>query len=602
MRDWIDSFHDLLERSGPERAQQILRELQIHAAHAGVTMPFSANTPYINTIPADEQPPYPGNREIERRIKSIIRWNAMAMVVRANREEAGIGGHISTYASAATLYEVGFNHFFRGRTRQASRRHGLLPGPRLAGHLRARFPRGPALRSSRSTTSATSCTSKPGLSSYPHPWLMPDFWQFPTVSMGLGPIMAIYHARFIRYLEDRGLKEPSDQKVWAFLGDGETDEPEDARRDHARLAREARQPDLRHQLQPPAARRPRARQRQDHPGARGRSSAAPAGTSSRSIWGADWDPLLAKDKDGLLVQAHGRGRGRRVPEIRRRERRLHPQAISSASIRELLEMVEPSLRRAAPEDAARRARPGEGLRRLQGRDGQQGLADRHPREDDQGLRAGRERRGQEHHAPAEEAERGGAARVPLAVRHPDLRRGHRQGPVLPPARGQPGDAVPAGAARGAGRLPARAQADHGRRRRRRRDDLFQEFLEGTGDREVSTTMAFVRILAKLLRDPEIGKLIVPIVPDEARTFGMEALFRQCGIYSHPGQLYEPVDKPTACSTTRKRGTARSSRRASTRPARCRRSSPPARPTRTTGSTRSRSSSSTPCSASSASAT
>ena len=205
-REWLESLglRAAARRPGPRRPAA-RANWGIHAQQNGVKLPFTANTPYINTIHADEQVPYPGSREIERRIKSLVRWNAMAMVVRANRHEDGIGGHISTFASAATLYEVAFNHFFRGRERPR-RRHGLLPGPRLARHLRPRLPRRPAVAASSSRTSAASSSRAGGLSTYPHPWLMPDFWEFPTVSMGLGPIMAIYQARFNRYLEDRGLK------------------------------------------------------------------------------------------------------------------------------------------------------------------------------------------------------------------------------------------------------------------------------------------------------------------------------------------------------------------------------------------------------------
>ena len=251
-----------------------------HRGGAGVGLPFTATTPYVNTIPPDEETPLPGSQEIERRIKSLIRWNAMAMVVRANRDSDGIGGHISTYASAATLYEVGFNHFFRGKGRDGDGDIIYFQGHASPGIYARAFLEG-RLSSERLENFRHELRPGGGLSSYPHPWLMPDFWEFPTVSMGLGPIMAIYQARFNRYLEDRGLKKPSTSKVWAFLGDGETDEPEIARRDQPGGAREARQPDLRHQLQPAAARRPGARQRPDHPGARSELSAAPAGTSSR---------------------------------------------------------------------------------------------------------------------------------------------------------------------------------------------------------------------------------------------------------------------------------------------------------------------------------
>jgi pyruvate dehydrogenase E1 component len=218
-RKWLDALDDVLMRCGETRVRELFGELSTYAHAKGVRLPFTANTPYVNTIPRNEQPPYPGDREIEYRLTSIIRWNAMAMVVRANREEAGIGGHISTYASAATLYEVGFNHFFRGRT---DTHPGDLvyfqghasPGIYARAFLEGRIPL------EQIDNFRHELHAKPGLSSYPHPWLMPDFWKFPTVSMGLGPIMAIYHARFLRYLEDRGLKEPTDQRVWAFVGDG----------------------------------------------------------------------------------------------------------------------------------------------------------------------------------------------------------------------------------------------------------------------------------------------------------------------------------------------------------------------------------------------
>ena len=215
-REWLDSLDDVLKHGGPARVGTLLRELGIHAQKSGVRLPFTANTPYINTINADEQVPYPGSREIERRIKSIVRWNAMAMVVRANKLEDGIGGHISTFASSATLYEVGFNHFFRGRDNGNEgdvvyfQGHGS-PGIYSRAFLEGRLSQDQLVNFRREFNKGG------GLSSYPHPWLMPEFWEFPTVSMGLGPIMAIYQARFNRYLEDRGLKPKTDSKVWAFL-------------------------------------------------------------------------------------------------------------------------------------------------------------------------------------------------------------------------------------------------------------------------------------------------------------------------------------------------------------------------------------------------
>jgi pyruvate dehydrogenase E1 component len=226
-REWLESLDWVLDHGGAERVRQLLVDLQMHARKAGVEIPFEATTPHINTIPVSKQPPFPGSREIERRIKSLVRWNAMAMVVRANIEEDGIGGHISTYASAATLYEVAFNHFLHGKGEhydgdQVYFQGHASPGIYARAFLEGRLTEKQLFNFRRELRDGFDG----GLSSYPHPWLMPDFWEFPTVSMGLGPIMAIYQARFNQYLEDRGLHPKSNHKVWAFLGDGETDEPE----------------------------------------------------------------------------------------------------------------------------------------------------------------------------------------------------------------------------------------------------------------------------------------------------------------------------------------------------------------------------------------
>ncbi|MBN1220336.1 MAG: pyruvate dehydrogenase (acetyl-transferring), homodimeric type, partial [Anaerolineae bacterium] len=223
-REWLESLDYVLQSGGPERVQRLLDKLNTHAYESGVRLPFSANTPYINTIPANEEPPFPGNREIERRIKSIVRWNAMAMVVRANRHSSGIGGHISTYASAATLYEIGFNHFFKAKGENYSGDQIYFQGHASPGIYARAFLEG-RLSAEQLENFRQELRPGGGLSSYPHPWLMPDFWEFPTVSMGLSPLMAIYQARFNRYLEDRDFKENTGH-VWAFLGDGETDEPE----------------------------------------------------------------------------------------------------------------------------------------------------------------------------------------------------------------------------------------------------------------------------------------------------------------------------------------------------------------------------------------
>ncbi|MCK5077438.1 MAG: pyruvate dehydrogenase (acetyl-transferring), homodimeric type, partial [Calditrichia bacterium] len=225
-REWLESIDYVIQSGGPERVRELLHEVQKRVYSAGIKLPFSANTPFINSIAVEEEPSYPGSREIERRIKSIIRWNAMAMVVRANRNENGIGGHISTYSSAATLYEVGFNHFFRAPSDNFSGDLVYFQGHASPGIYARAFLEGRLSVDELKNFRHENHKDSGGLPSYPHPWLKPDFWQFATVSMGLGPIMAIYQARFNRYLEDRGLKKAAGEQVWAFLGDGETDEPE----------------------------------------------------------------------------------------------------------------------------------------------------------------------------------------------------------------------------------------------------------------------------------------------------------------------------------------------------------------------------------------
>src|ERR1700687_5159134 len=303
IQEWLESLDSVLESSGSEVASEILERLRAHATVSGIDLPFSANTPYANTIPLRLQPPFPGDQELERRIKSIIRWNALAMVVRANRVEHNIGGHISTYASAATLYEVGFNHFFRARSEQFEGDTVYFQGHAAPGVYSRAFLEG---RLSVEKLENFRRELKPGggLSSYPHPWLMPDFWEYPSVSMGLSPIMAIYQARFNRYLKNRGLKKVTDAKVWAFLGDGETDEPEAlgaitlASREHldnlifvvnCNLAR----------LDGPVRRNGKVVQELE-------AILRGAGWNViKVLWGSDWDALLEKDRDGLLVQRMG---------------------------------------------------------------------------------------------------------------------------------------------------------------------------------------------------------------------------------------------------------------------------------------------------------
>ncbi len=535
-QDWLESFNDLLARAGTERAQRLLRELQTHAQRAGVTMPFSANTPYINTIPADRQPPYPGDRELERRIKSLIRWNAMAMVVRANRREDGIGGHISSFASSATLYEVGFNHFFRAKSDQHPGDLVFIQGHVAPGIYARAFLEG-RLNVDHLANFRHELHDKPGLSSYPHPWLMPDFWQFPTVSMGLGPIQAIYQARFIRYLEDRGLAAPSNRKVWAFLGDGETDEPETL--GAITLAAREKLDDLIFVINCNLQRLDGPVRGNGHIIQELEATFRGAGWNViKVVWGGEWDPLLAQDKHGLLV--------RRMGEVVDGEYQKYVVA-GGKYIRDqffgkdprLLEMVSRmtddqllKLRRGGhdPEKvytAFKAAVEFEGAPTVVLAKTIKGY----------GMGAGGEGRNITHSQKKlnEEQLREFRNRFGLPISDADI----DQLPFYRPADDSPelkylrarrtalGGYVPQRSTRFISVAPPAA-------------DLFTEFESGS-EREVSTTMVAVRILTKLLKDPQLGKLIVPIVPDEARTFGMEALFRQCGIYSHPGQLYEPVD-------------------------------------------------------------
>jgi pyruvate dehydrogenase E1 component len=537
LQDWLDSLDSVLEREGPERVQRILRELGAHAHERGVRMPFSANTPQINTLHHGIEPRYPGDLEIERRIKSLIRWNAMAMVVRANREEHGIGGHISTYASAATLLEVGFNHFFRARSAGSSGdqvyfQGHAAPGIYARAFLEGRLERG-QLENFRRELSLDG-----GLSSYPHPWLMPGFWEFPTVSMGLGPIMAIYQARFNRYLEDRGLKPPGNENVWAFLGDGETDEPEALGALH--LAARERLDNLIFVVNCNL-------QRLDGP-VRGNGQIIQelervfrgAGWHViKVVLGRDWDPILDADHDGLLarrwtsaldgevqkyavesgtyLREHFWGRDPRLLEL--------VDHLSDSQLKRLTlgghdpVKVHTAYRAAVDHEGAptvilARTIKGYGL----GESGEgKNITHQQKKLNEDELRDFR-------------------ARFAIPISDEDLARA----PLYRPSE----DAEEIRYMRDrraalGGYLPERRTSS--RPLELPSADLYREFFEGTDGREVSTTMAFVRLLAKLLKSPEIGKLVVPIVPDEARTFGMEGLFRQAGIYSHVGQLYEPVD-------------------------------------------------------------
>jgi pyruvate dehydrogenase E1 component len=537
-KEWRESLDYVLYHYGPERVQKLLKELQIHARKNGVEIPFTANTPYINTIPPDKQPPFPGSREIERRIKSLIRWNAMAMVVRANRNSSGIGGHISTFASSATLFEIGFNHFFKGQDDPSGGDQVYFQGHASPGIYARAYLEG-RLSEEQLKNFRRELSPGGGLSSYPHPWLMPDFWQFPTVSMGLGPILSIYQARFNRYLEDRGLKKRGDGKVWAFIGDGETDEPETL--GAISLAAREKLDNLIFVINCNL-------QRLDGP-VRGNGNIIQeleanfrgAGWNViKVIWGGEWDPFLDKDTGGWLlkrmneiidgesqkyivsngdyVRDHFWGK---YPELKEMVKHLSDEQIAKMKRgghdpEKVYAAYQAAINhKGQPTVILARTIKGYGL----GEAGEgKNITHQQKKLNEDELRHFRTRFG----IPISDDE---VADAPF---------------YRPPEESAEIKYLKARRKELGGYLPKRVV--QAKPIKPIQDELFEEFYLGTEGREASTTMVFVRILAKLLRDKEVGNLIVPIVPDEARTFGMEALFRQVGIYSHVGQLYEPVDK------------------------------------------------------------
>ncbi|MBI4309653.1 MAG: pyruvate dehydrogenase (acetyl-transferring), homodimeric type [Candidatus Omnitrophica bacterium] len=537
LKEWLASLDYVLSSGSPEKVQYLLQQLQIRAQESGVTLPFTYNTPYINTIPREKQPAYPGNRELERRIKSIIRWNAMAMVVRANKAADGIGGHISTYASSATLYEVGFNHFFRARTPAGSGDLVYFQGHASPGIYARAFVEG-RLSEQNLTNFRRELQPGGGLSSYPHPWLMPNFWQFPTVSMGLAPIMGIYQARFNRYLEDRGLKTKDDYKVWVYMGDGECDEPESL--GALTMASREKLDNLIFVINCNL-------QRLDGP-VRGNGKIIQelealfrgAGWNViKVIWGEDWDPLLDADTEGLLARRMGEvvdGEYQKYSVspgsyIREKFFGIDPRLadmvadLSDEQIRKMKrgghdpEKVHAAYKAAmeykgAPTVVLAHTIKGYGL----GESGEgKNISHQQKKLNEQELKEFRTR----FNIPISDTE---VVKAPFYKPADDL----PEMQYLRQRREALGGSLPS---RRTEVTPLTTPAE----------ELFEEFYKGTEGRAVSTTMAYVRILAKLLRDGQVGKLIVPIIPDEARTFGMEGLFRQVGIYSRVGQLYEPVD-------------------------------------------------------------
>ena len=536
--EWIEALGQVLDESGPDRAQYILRTLLDRAATLGVTAPLRPDTPYINTVPVHEEAEYPGDREIERRIKSLTRWNAMAMVVRANKYDNGIGGHISTYSSLATLVDVGFNHFYHAK-------YGTEPGDLIyfQGHaspgIYARAFLEGRLTEQHLLNFRHELRDHPGLSSYPHPWLMPGFWQFPTVSMGLGPINAIYQARFMRYLENRGIIATTPRKVWAYLGDGETDEPESL--GALTLASREKLDNLVFVVNCNL-------QRLDGP-VRGNGKiiqeleAAFRGAGwnvVKLVWGSSWDDLLARDTTGLLIQ--------RMNECVDGEYQNYA-ARGGAYVRkeffgkypELLELV----RDYSDDDLFRLRRGGHDPQKVYN-----------------AYKRAIEHTGSptvilaktiKGYGMGEAGEGRNVTHQQKKLNEAEMEYFRRRFDIPIPEEAvhtisfyRPGDD-----SEESKYLHARREALGGYLPSRDPKplhlpvpalDAFSDTLAGSGGREASTTAAFVGILKTLLKDPNLSKFIVPIIPDEARTFGMDSLFRQIGIYASQGQLYKPVDR------------------------------------------------------------
>ncbi len=535
--EWFDSFEHML-RFATEQNPYFLEELWKRLESSGLPMPRTVNTPYVNTIPPDEEEEYPGNRELERRIKSYIRWNAMAMVVKANRENAGLGGHISTYASLATLYEVGFNHFFKGSDGTHPADMVFFQGHASPGNYARAFLEG-RLTKEHLNNFRQELANGGGLSSYPHPYLMPDFWQFPSVSMGLAPVLSIYNARFNRYLKSRGFIKDPEPKVWCFVGDGESDEPET--RGALSIAAREKLDNLVWVINCNL-------QRLDGP-VRGNDKIiqeleglfrGSGWNVIKVIWGSEWDELFRKDTKGLLIKrmeeaVDGDYQKYSVEPgsyTRKHFFGKYPELfelvnhLSDEQIRKLLrgghdvKKVYAAFKSAVehkgqPTVILAKTVKGYGLGEAgEGRN----ITHQQKKLNEKELREFRER----FDVPISDED---IAETPFyrpAENSPEIK-------YLLERRKALGGFLPE-------RKPKLESLDLPQA------DFFAEFLKDSSGSEVSTTMAFVRILTKMLRHPGVGRRLVPIIPDEARTFGMDALFRQIGIYSPKGQLYEPVDR------------------------------------------------------------
>ncbi len=535
--EWLEALVAVMEREGNERAHFIIEALIDKARRSGTHIPYEANTAYINTIPTNMEQRSPGDAAMERRIRALIRWNAAVMVVRANRKSSELGGHIASFASAATLYDVGFNHFWRGDTGTQRSDMLFMQGHSAPGLYARAYMEGTVTE--KQANAFRQEVDGDGLSSYPHPWLMPDFWQFPTVSMGLGPIQAIYQARFMKYMENRELTEQSDRKVWCFCGDGEMDEPES--KGALSMAGRENLDNLVFVVNCNL-------QRLDGP-VRGNGKVIQELESDfrgagwnviKVIWGSYWDPLLAMDKDGLLqrrmeeavdgeyqafkskdgayVREHFFGKYPELKEmvatmsdrdIWRLNRGGHdPHKIYAAYHAAVNHKGQPTVILAKTVKGYGMGKAGEG----------QNTTHQQKKLEEDEMIEYRDR----FSIPVSDKDAAAAT-----FYRPDENSDEYK--YIQDRRAKLGGA---------------SQSRHSKCTPKFETpplEMFKAQLESTGEREISTTMAFVRILAALTRDKSIGQYIVPIVPDESRTFGMEGMFRQLGIYSPKGQLYKPED-------------------------------------------------------------
>ena len=535
-QEWIEALNSVIDAEGSERAHFLIEMMIDQARRSGSNLPYNATTAYVNTIPTHLQQRHPGNPDMERRIRALIRWNAIMAVLRANTKSPGIGGHIASFQSAATLYDVGFNHFFRAENDSFGgdlvyfQGHSS-PGIYARAYLEGRMTE-EQLDNFRMETKGN------GLSSYPHPWLMPDFWQFPTVSMGLGPLMGIYQARYLKYLHDRGIADTSDRKVWVFCGDGEMDEPES--QGAISLAAREKLDNLIFVVNCNL-------QRLDGP-VRGNGKIIQELESNfrgsgwnvlKVIWGSYWDPLFAMDKDGLMkkrmeecvdgefqnFKAKGGAFTReeffgKYPELKERVAAMSdqdiwrlnrgghdPHKVYAAYAAAVAHKDQPSIVLAKTVKGYGMGDAGEG----------QNITHQQKSMDIESLKTFRSR----FDLPISDEEVESLSYYKPAKDSPEIKYMMERREAL------------------GGFLPKRKK--QGNKLNVPSIEAFSNQLKSSGDREISTTMAFVRILTTLVKDKDIGKFIVPIVPDEARTFGMEGMFRQLGIYSSVGQLYEPQD-------------------------------------------------------------